>query len=92
MPETGARGEAGSGDGEAGIEVLEPMAGTGIARGEKKLELDTGLGENAGGKGSVELVPGIAAAILVIQHKAASHVNDVKNTPHRNAIPQQMPE
>lgn len=64
MPGPGARGEAGRGDGEVGVETLKPMAGTGIARGGKKLKLDPGLGENPGDKGSVELVPGITATTL----------------------------
>ncbi len=66
MPEPGARGEAGRGDGEAGTGLVMPMAGRGTAREGMKSESDpdTGLGEVAGCRGRVEFVPGKPVTML----------------------------
>ena len=67
MPETGAAGVAGSGEGEPGMGMLMPMAGMGIDRGGNKLELNPGLEKNAGGEGRVMLVPSKTAITLLKQ-------------------------
>ena len=58
MPETGARGAAGGGDGEPGMETLKPMAGIANPRDGREPEMGSGLGEVSGRRGRVELVPG----------------------------------